>query len=121
MYIGMMNVYLNRYKKEQLKDPSFIRVEKEKMDMGQLKEYYRAYYEELKKYVLDRADKDDEGYIYSAIIPTDGERFKSKRRSDFEIDHIIPISDKGLTIKENLRLISRHENLEKSYKLENKN
>lgn len=109
-YIGMMHVYCNRLKKQHTADPQFILPPKERMDMGELKKYYPAYYHELKEYVFQNAKQDEDGYYYSAIQEEGQPPIRSKYRSFFEIDHIIPISKGGNTTKENLQLLSRKQN-----------
>lgn len=55
--------------------------------------------------------KDNEGYYYSAESG-----YKSKSRLDFQIDHIIPMSRGGMTVLENLQLLTVTENKIKSDK-----
>ena len=50
-------------------------------------------------------NKDEEGFYHSDISD-----YKSKNRLNFQIDHIQPIAQGGLTVLENLRLITRWEN-----------
>lgn len=91
---------------------TYILPPKEEMDLDQLKKHYPAYYEELRESIFIKY-QDEEGYYFSALVDEDGNRFKSKRRIDFHIDHIHPRAHGGLSIKENLQLISRIENLKK--------
>lgn len=116
-YEGIMHVYFNRIKKKATKSPEFILPPKEKMDMGEIKKYYPSYYEELRNYLKHSVKKDEEGYYYSAIQDGDNPPYRSKLWSAFEIDHIIPISKGGLTVKENLQMILRTQNIAKSNKI----
>ena len=111
-YRGMMHVYFNRKNTPKLNAPEFTRPPKEKMDMGELKKYYPAYYQELRGYLLQSMQKDEEGYYYSAI-QEEAAPSRSKYLHMFEMDHIIPISKGGLTVKENLQMILRSQNIRK--------
>lgn len=111
-YRGMMNVYFNRMKKHTLNAPEVVRLPKEKMDMGEVKKYYPEYYDELRKYLILSMERDEEGYYYSAIQEEGQPPFRSKYLKMFEMDHIVPISKGGLTIKENLQMILRSQNVE---------
>ena len=115
-YIGMMHVYRNRMKKSKLNAPEFILPPKERMDMGTLKKYYPAYYEELRNYLKQNTPRDEEGYYYSAIQEGDDAPYRSRYWHAFEMDHIKPISKGGLTEKENLQMILRKQNIAKSNK-----
>lgn len=116
-YNGMMHVYFNRMKPIVLNKANFILPPKEKMDMGELKKYYPSYYNELREYLILNMKKDEEGYYYSAI-QVDGEPpIRSKHLRMFEMDHIIPMSENGLTVKENLQMITWWQNREKSNKV----
>lgn len=88
---------------------------KEKMDLQELRKYYPTYYEELREYVYSKY-QDEEGYYISAHQDQYGNRFKSKYRVYFEIDHIKPMASGGESIKENLQLLSRIENRMKGSK-----
>ena len=116
-YIGMMQVYFNRMKKQSLNSPEFILPPKERMDLGTLKKYYPAYYEELRNYLKQQMSRDEEGYYYSAIQEGNEAPYRSKYLIAFEIDHIKPISKGGLTTKENLQMILRKQNIAKSNKM----
>ncbi|MCD8157721.1 MAG: DEAD/DEAH box helicase family protein [Clostridiales bacterium] len=82
-----------------------------KLDLGEIRkrnydlwlwltdEVYRKYYKG--------------GYYYSALSG-----FKSKNRNDFEIDHIKPRKEGGLTRLDNLQLLTKEENRRKSDKYE---
>jgi hypothetical protein len=52
---------------------------------------------------------DAEGYYYSAESG-----YRSKRKLDFQVDHIIPMNSGGKTVPENLQLLRRDENMRKS-------
>ena len=119
-YDGMMHIYFNRIKKHNVSAPRFKLPPKEKMDMGEIKKYYPAYYDELRNYLKHSMYQDDEGYYYSAIQEKGQPPARSKLLSAFEMDHIIPISKGGLTIKENLQMILRTQNLKKGSKIFNK-
>lgn len=55
---------------------------------------------------------DSEGFYFSAESG-----YKSKNRLDFQIDHIIPMSEGGVTAPDNLQLLTRTENMRKSAKI----
>lgn len=112
-YYGMMRVYFNRMSPETYHAPEFVLPPKEQMDMGELKKYYPAYYHELRSFLILRMKKDEDGYYYSDLQDEE-QPVRSKNLGMFEMDHIIPISKGGLTIKENLQMITRKQNREKS-------
>ena len=116
LYIGMMHVYFNRMKKQTLNSPDFLLPPKEQMDMGTLKKHYPTYYQELRNYLIQNIMRDDEGYYYSAIQDGEEAPYRSKYLHAFEMDHIVPISKGGLTVKENLQMILRKQNIAKSNK-----
>ena len=62
---------------------------------------------ELREAVFNKF-KDEDGYYHSAISD-----YKSKSKVNFQIDHIIPISEGGLTEFSNLQLLTRWENMKK--------
>lgn len=115
-YYGMMRVYFNRMKSYTINAPEFKLPPKEKMDMGEIKKYYPAYYQELREYLILNMKKDEEGYYYSAIQEEGKPPVRSKYLSMFEMDHIVPISKGGLTVKENLQMIFRTQNIAKGAK-----
>ena len=84
------------------------------MDMQELKKYYPEYFRELREYLILHMKKDEEGYYYSAVQEDGEPPVRSKHLAAFEMDHIIPISKGGLTVKENLQMITRKQNREKS-------
>lgn len=116
-YYGMMQVYFNRMKPGSVRGPEFILPPKERMDMGEIKKYYPEYYQELRNYLVLGMRRDEEGYYYSAIQEEGKLPVRSKYLHMFEMDHIVPISKGGLTVKENLQMITRIQNREKGNKL----
>ena len=110
----MMRVYFNRMVPKSSPAPEFVLPPKEQMDMGEFKKYYPAYYHELREYLVSRMKKDDEGYYYSDMQEAGKPPIRSKHLEMFEMDHIIPISKGGLTVKENLQMITRKQNRVKS-------
>lgn len=116
-YEGLMKVYRQRFINSNLKSPDFIIPDKEDMDMGTLKKYYPEYYEELREYVFQNAfDAETEKYV-AAQPSEDGKKYSSPHRKLFEIDHIIPISKGGKTVKENLQLLYYKDNRIKGNKI----
>lgn len=116
-YYGMMRVYFNRMDPATLCAPEFVLPPKEQMDMGEIKKHYPAYYHELREYLILSMKKDEEGYYYSAIQEDGEPPVRSKHLGMFEMDHIIPISKGGLTVKENLQMITRKQNRAKGSKI----
>ena len=116
-YYGMMQVYFNRMKPVSVRGPEFILPPKERMDMGEIKKYYPEYYQELRNYLVLGMQRDEAGYYYSAIQEEGKPPIRSKYLHMFEMDHIVPISKGGLTVKENLQMITRIQNREKGNKL----
>ncbi|MBU4220642.1 MAG: DEAD/DEAH box helicase family protein [Euryarchaeota archaeon] len=78
--------------------------ELEKLSMADLYEKYPAYYRQLSDEVYEKS-KDENGFYTSA---ESGEKSKSKR--NFQIDHRTPLSQGGLTVLENLQILTRKEN-----------
>jgi len=118
-YFGMMRVYFNR-RTPSNRNTETVLLPKEKMDMGELKKHYNSYYQELRKYLIANMKQDDEGYYYSAIQEEGKPPVRSKHLGMFEMDHIIPISRGGLTVKENLQMITRLQNRIKGQKISDK-
>ena len=82
----------------------------EKLPLYEIEQYAPEYARELKNTVYSRfTDKD--GFYFSAQSG-----YKSKNKLDFQIDHIKPLSKGGLTVAENLQLLTRSENAKKSNK-----
>lgn len=88
-----------------------IERELEKLSMSELREMYPIYWKKLRDTVFEK-NKDENGFYECAIS---GE--KSKNKLNFQIDHIIPISKGGLTIPDNLQILTRKENAMKKDKL----
>ena len=116
-YYGMMRVYFNRMNTASIRAPEFKLPPKEQMDMGEIRKHYPEYFEELRQYLILGMKKDEEGYYYSAIQEEGKPPIRFKNLSAFEMDHIIPISKGGLTIKENLQMITRKQNRDKGNKI----
>lgn len=82
----------------------------EKLTLQQLREQDPTY----EKFLRDKVFKkftDNEGNYFSAASV-----YKSKNKLDFQIDHIKPMHNGGLTIIENLQLLTRSENALKGNK-----
>jgi superfamily II DNA or RNA helicase len=76
----------------------------ENMSLSELREVNPQYEKCLRDKVFEKfTDKD--GYYYSAESD-----FRSKNRLSFQIDHIKPMSKGGLTVFDNLQLLTRREN-----------
>ena len=69
-----------------------------------------AYEKWLRDQVFEKF-KDEEGFYYSAESG-----YKSKSRLIFQVDHIIPMHNGGLTKLDNLQLLTRGENMVKGIK-----
>lgn len=82
----------------------------EKLTLQQLREQDPTYERFLRDEVFKKhIDKD--GFYVSAESG-----FKSKNKLDFQIDHIKPMHNGGLTVLENLQLLTRSENAKKGNK-----
>lgn len=82
----------------------------EEMDMNDIKEFDPKYW----KYLSDKLYQkytDEDGYYYSAT-----KKYRSRRKLDFQIDHIISRDNGGLTKLDNLQLLTKPENLLKGKK-----
>jgi superfamily II DNA or RNA helicase len=84
----------------------------ESLSLIEIRERDPAEYREIKDAVFARCT-DTKGFITCAVS-----RFKSQMRRDFQIDHIKPMSEGGLTTLENLQVLSRKAHTEKT-RLEN--
>ena len=84
----------------------------EQLSLFEMRERDPALYRQLKDDVFAKYT-DAKGFITCAVSG-----FKSQMRRDFQIDHIIPMSKGGLTILENLQVLSRKAHAEKT-RLEN--
>ncbi len=76
----------------------------EKLSMHKIREFNPQYWKHLSDKIYEK-NRDKDGYYVSATG-----NFRSKNKLDFQIDHIIPISNYGLTVEENLQLLTRSEN-----------
>ncbi|QED36690.1 DEAD/DEAH box helicase [Antarcticibacterium arcticum] len=76
----------------------------EKLSMHKIREFNPQYWKYLSDKIYEK-NRDKDGYYVSATG-----NFRSKNKLDFQIDHIIPISYHGLTVEENLQLLTRSEN-----------
>lgn len=96
--------------------PSFLPIDKkelrelENLSMNELREQFPEYWKNLRDEVFAKFT-DKEGFYYSALS---GE--KSRSKLNFQIDHIKPMKNGGLTVLENLQLLTKAENLRKGSK-----
>jgi 5-methylcytosine-specific restriction endonuclease McrA len=74
----------------------------------EIRERDPAEYRDIKDAVFAKYT-DGKGFIVCA-----SSGFKSQMRRDFQIDHIIPMSEGGLTTLENLQVLSRKAHAEKT-------
>lgn len=84
--------------------------ELEKLSMAEIYEKYPEHWRKLRNEVYEMS-KDDEGFYTSAISG-----IKNKKKSYFQIDHIKPRDKGGLTTLENLQILTKKENANKSNK-----
>lgn len=82
----------------------------EKLTMEQIREKFPVYWKKLSDSVYEK-HKDDNGFYFCANTG-----YKNKSKLFFQIDHIQPMSEGGLTVSENLQLLKRSENMIKSNK-----
>lgn len=82
----------------------------EKMPLYEIRKVNPTYEKWLREQVFENA-KDEDGYYVSAESG-----YKSKNRLIFQVDHIKPISNGGLTSLDNLQLLTRGENAIKGAK-----
>ncbi|MGI8639677.1 MAG: DEAD/DEAH box helicase family protein [Pyrinomonadaceae bacterium] len=81
--------------------------ELENLSMNELREQFPEYWKKLRDEIFEKfTDKD--GFYYSALS---GEKSRSKLH--FQIDHTKPMKNGGLTVIENLQLLTKAENLRK--------
>ncbi|PZV10973.1 MAG: hypothetical protein DCF22_15495 [Leptolyngbya sp.] len=85
----------------------------ESLSLFEIRERDPAKYRDIKDAVFARAKDKATGMIRCAISG-----FESQRRLDFQIDHLEPMSQGGLTTLENLQVLSRKAHTEKT-RLEN--
>lgn len=78
------------------------------LPLEEIHQRFPELYEKLRNAVFEK-HRDAEGYFVSA-----GNGFRSKKRLDFQIDHIKPMAHGGLTAPDNLQLLTRRENAVKS-------
>ena len=93
--------------------PTKARVEPDIVDihtlpLSEIKEIDFEYYRKLKDSIY-ASHTDSDGYITCAIS-----KFRSKRRINFQIDHIKPIAEGGLSTLDNLQVLSRKDHTEKT-------
>ncbi len=84
----------------------------EKLSLFEMRERDPALYRDIKDQVFAKYT-DTQGFITCAASG-----FKSHMRRDFQIDHILPMADGGLTVLDNLQVLSRKAHIEKT-RLEN--
>ncbi len=113
-FLREVNLAISRYSYPDLfkKKPVTPNDEKELRRLEQLSlyeiwEFNPEYWRQLSNAVYDKF-KDEDGFYYSAKSG-----YKSKAKIVFQIDHIIPMSQGGLTVLDNLQLLTRRENGEK--------
>ncbi|MBN1185272.1 MAG: DEAD/DEAH box helicase family protein [Bacteroidales bacterium] len=112
IYLAKMKINHPELFKKQTIVPTDIKElrEIEKLSMSELREEYPQYWKYLSDSVYEKyTDKD--GYYFSAQS-----KYRSKYKLDFQIDHIIPMHNGGLTKIENLQLLTRQENARKGKK-----
>ena len=85
----------------------------ESLSLFEIRERDPAVYREIKDAVFDKATDKATGIIRCAISG-----YENQRRLYFQIDHIKPMSDGGLTTLENLQVLSHKAHAEKT-RLEN--
>lgn len=76
----------------------------EELSMPEIREQNPEYWKWLSDEVYNKY-KDEEGFYFSAESG-----YKSKNKLDFQIDHIKPMKDGGLTTLDNMQLLTRREN-----------
>lgn len=82
----------------------------EKLKLHELREQDPIYEKWLRDEVFKKFT-DEDGFFYSAES-----RYKSKNKLDFQVDHIKSMHNGGLTVLENLQLLTRSENAKKGNK-----
>lgn len=80
------------------------------MSLYEIKNANPAYGKWLSDQVYDKY-KDEDGFYFSAESG-----YKSKNRLSFQVDHIVPMHNGGLTKLDNLQLLTREENMIKGIK-----
>jgi ATP-dependent helicase IRC3 len=101
-------LFPDQYSKEVFKPLEEYEIRKyERMSLYDIRQVNPAYEKWLRDEVYKKyTDKD--GYYYSALSG-----YRSKNRLVFQVDHINPMHKGGLTVLENLRLLTKKENGEK--------
>ncbi|GBE93179.1 helicase-related protein [Nostoc cycadae] len=115
-FINQLDIEINKieypdlYYKVSVSRPSVIPdiVPIEKLTLYEIKERDILEYIKIKKAVFAK-HTDVRGFISCAISG-----FKSQMRRDFQIDHIKPMSEGGLTMVENLQVLSRKAHQQKT-------
>ena len=104
-------IYPDLFKNEQ-EEPIILadKVNMEDLTLSEIKKKNPKYWRKLNDAVYEKY-QDDEGYYFSAK----GD-YKSKSSFYFQINHINPISKGGKTTLDNLQLLTRKENADKSNK-----
>ena len=96
--------------------PSFLPTDKKELreltqfSMSELRERFPEYHKKLSDEVFAKF-KDEDGFYFSAK----GD-YRSKSKINFHIDHIKSMKNGGLTVIENLQLLTKTENLRKGSK-----
>jgi len=113
-FIKEIELAINRLSKPEIFKRNLIIPEDEKelrtlerMSMLEIREENPRYWKYLSDQVYAKF-RDEEGFYFSAQSG-----FKSKNKLDFQIDHIKPLSKGGLSVLENLQLLTRKENSKK--------
>ena len=86
------------------------KIDMKKLTLWEIRKKDYNYWKELTNAVYEKF-RDEEGYYFSAESG-----WRSKKKSDFQIDHILPMACGGLTELSNLQLLTREENLKKAAK-----
>ena len=103
----------NRFTTEAHKKPKVKKdsIDYTKLSLYQIKKLNPKLWRDINNKVYDN-HRDEEGYYVSAS----GE-YRSKKTRYFQIDHRVPLSKGGLTVIENLQLLTRWENATKGNKV----
>ncbi|MBC8630134.1 DEAD/DEAH box helicase family protein [[Eubacterium] tenue] len=104
----------NELNKDEIKSPKVNspKVDYTKLSMSQIYKIDKFYWRKLSDEVYKKY-QDEEGYYKSATGS-----YKSKSKKYFQIDHIKPMSKGGLTVLENLQLLTIWENYNKGDKFD---
>ena len=86
-------------------------VELSKLSMWEIRERNPQYWKYLEDKVYEKFC-DSDGFYFSAT-----RKYKSKDKRNFQIDHIKPMHHGGLTVLENLQLLTKGENAKKGYSI----